>query len=55
MRNAYIILVGNPEGKRPLGRLGPRWEGNERILEKQGEKMWTGCVWIRIGTSGGLL
>jgi hypothetical protein len=24
-RNAYRILVGKPEGKRPLGRLRRRW------------------------------
>jgi hypothetical protein len=27
-RNAYRILVGKPEGKRPLGRLRHRWEDN---------------------------
>jgi hypothetical protein len=27
-RNAYRILVANPEGKRPLGRPKPRWEDN---------------------------
>jgi hypothetical protein len=27
-RNAYMILVGKPEGKRPLGRLRRRWEDN---------------------------
>jgi hypothetical protein len=26
--NAYRILVGNPEGKRPLGRHRRRWENN---------------------------
>jgi hypothetical protein len=26
-RNAYRILVGKPEGKRPLGRPGHRWVG----------------------------
>jgi hypothetical protein len=30
-RNAYRILVGKPEGKRPLGRSGRRWEGNIRM------------------------
>jgi hypothetical protein len=24
-RNAYRIFVGNPEGKRPLGKPGRRW------------------------------
>jgi hypothetical protein len=28
MRNAYDILVGKPEGKRPLGRPRRRWDGN---------------------------
>jgi hypothetical protein len=27
MRNAYNILVGKPEGKKPLGRHRRRWEG----------------------------
>jgi hypothetical protein len=30
MRNAYI-LVGKPEGKRPLGRPRRRWKGNITI------------------------
>jgi hypothetical protein len=30
MRNGYI-LVGNPEGKRPLGRHGRRWEENIKM------------------------
>jgi hypothetical protein len=31
MRNANKILVGKPEGRRPLGRLRRRWEDNIRI------------------------
>jgi hypothetical protein len=31
MRNAYNILVGNPDGNRPLGRLGRRRAYNIRI------------------------
>jgi hypothetical protein len=30
-RNAYRILVGNPEGKRPLGRPRRRWVHNIKI------------------------
>ena len=30
-RNAYRVLVGNPEGKRPLGRSRRRWEDNIRM------------------------
>jgi hypothetical protein len=30
-RDVYRVLVGKPEGKRPLGRHGRRWEGNIKI------------------------
>jgi hypothetical protein len=30
-RNAYRILVGKPEGKRPLGRPRRRWEDNIKM------------------------
>jgi hypothetical protein len=30
-RNAYRILVGNPEGKRPLGRSRSRWVNNIKM------------------------
>jgi hypothetical protein len=37
MRNAYQILVGKPEGKRPLGRPRRRWEDNIKMdLRKVG-------------------
>jgi hypothetical protein len=29
--NAYKMLVGNPEGKRPLRRSRHRWEANVKI------------------------
>jgi hypothetical protein len=29
--NAYRILVGTPEGKRPLGRPRQRWEDNIKM------------------------
>jgi hypothetical protein len=37
---AYRVLVGKPEGRRPLGRL---------------RRTWTGSIWLMIGTGGGLL
>jgi hypothetical protein len=52
-RNAYRILVGKPEGKRPLGRPRHRWVDN--INMDLGEIGWTGSIWLRIGTIGGLL
>jgi hypothetical protein len=30
-RNLYMILVGNPRGKRPLGRPRRRWMDNIKI------------------------
>jgi hypothetical protein len=43
-RNAYRILVGNPEGKRPLGRPRRRWVDNIKMdLRKIG---WNGGDWI---------
>jgi hypothetical protein len=27
-RGVYRVLAGRPEGKRPLGRPRPRWEGD---------------------------
>jgi hypothetical protein len=41
-RNAYRILVGKPEGKRPLGRS---------TLEREDGMVWTGSIWLRIGTT----
>jgi hypothetical protein len=43
-RNAYRILVGKPEGKRPLGRPRLRWVDNIKwIFERWG---WDGVDWI---------
>jgi hypothetical protein len=55
-RNAYRILEGNPEGK-------SHWEDQDVggwtilkwILERLDGIVWTGSIWLRIGTSGGLL
>jgi hypothetical protein len=55
-RNAYRLLVGKPEGKRPLRRPGHRWWIILGwILERWDGVMWTGLVWLRIGTGGELL
>ena len=36
-RGSYIVLVGRPEGKRPLGRHRSRWEDNiKRGLQEVG-------------------
>jgi hypothetical protein len=81
-RNEYRLLVGKPEGKRPLGRKRRRWVDNTEcgklasffiqhfsskkevslshlvlgwILERWDGVMWTGLIWLRIGTGGELL
>jgi hypothetical protein len=35
-RNTYRLLVGNPEGKRPLGRQRRRWVDNIRMAGEVG-------------------
>jgi hypothetical protein len=55
-RNAYKILAGKPEGKRPLLRPNRRWEDNR--LQQWILRNWVGgteFIWIRTGSSGGLL
>jgi hypothetical protein len=45
-RNAYRILVGKSEGKRPLGRVRRRWMDNiKRDLREIG---WCGMDWIYV-------
>jgi len=54
MRNMHTILVGKPEGK--LEDLGV--DGRvvlELILGIEDGKLRTGLIWLRIGTSGGIL
>jgi hypothetical protein len=50
-RSAFMVLVGRPEKRRPLGNLGI---GGRMILKsifKTWEaEAWTGLIWCRIGT-----
>jgi hypothetical protein len=57
MRNAYNILVGKLKGRNQSEDFGV---GGKiiiiiLILGKYGGKLWNGFIWLRIGTSGGLL
>jgi hypothetical protein len=53
---AYNVLVGRPEGRRPLGRPRRRWEDNIKMdLREIFFGMWIGFIWLRIGTGGGFL
>jgi hypothetical protein len=55
-RNAHRLLVGKPEGKKPLGRPRRRWVDNIRMnLGEVDGAMWTGLAWIRTRTGGELL
>jgi len=45
-RGVYRVLVGKPEGKRPLGRLRRRWEDNIKMdLQELG---CGGMDWIEL-------
>jgi hypothetical protein len=49
-RNAYRLLVGKPEGKRPLERPRCRWVDN--IKMDLGEIGWGGVDWIGMAQDG---
>ena len=49
-RGVYRVLVGKPEGKRPLGRPRRRWEDNIKMDLKE---VRCGSIWLRIGTGDG--
>jgi hypothetical protein len=54
-RDAYRILLGKPEGKRPLGRPRRRWVYHIKMELR--EIGWRGVGWIDLAerTSEGLL
>jgi hypothetical protein len=50
-RNAYRILVGDPEGKRSLGRPRRRWVDNIKMALR--EIGWDGINWINLAQNRG--
>jgi hypothetical protein len=57
-RNAYRILVGKPEGRRPLERPRCRWVQNIKMDLREIEwdgMLWIRLMWLRIGTRERLL
>jgi len=46
MRGVYRVLVGKPEGKRPLGRPRFRWEDS---IKMDLQEVGCGSNWLRIG------
>jgi hypothetical protein len=49
-RNAYRILLGNPEGKRALGRPRRRWVDNIKLDLKRDRMGWYGLDRTGLGT-----
>ena len=48
-RDVYRVLVGKPEGMRPIGRPRRRWEDNIKMdLQEVRSGGWTGLIWVRI-------
>jgi hypothetical protein len=45
-RNVYRVLMGNPEGKRPLGRSRRRWEDGIRTYFR--EIGWGSVDWMQL-------
>jgi hypothetical protein len=53
--NAYMILVGKPEGKRPVRRPRRRWKDDIKMDLRKDGVVWIGLIWLSIGTNGGLM
>jgi hypothetical protein len=52
-RGVHRVLVGKPEGNRPLGRPRRRWKDNIKIdLQEVGGVVGTEWSWLRIATGG---
>ena len=54
-RGVYRVLVGKPEGRRPLGRPRRRWVDIRMDLREVVVGIWTGLGWPRIETGDGRL
>ena len=55
-RGVNRLLVGKPERERQTGR--PRRRREDKIemdLQEVGCGVWTGSIWLRVGTGGGHL
>jgi hypothetical protein len=56
-RGAYKVLMGKPEGKRPLLRHGHSWKDNIKMdLQEVGwGGTWTVLIWLGMEPGGGIL
>ena len=51
----YRVLLGKPEGRRPLGRPRRRWADNIKMDLQEVGCMYMDLGWPRIETGGGRL
>jgi hypothetical protein len=54
-RNAYRLLVVKPEENRPLGSPRCRWMEDIKMGLRKDRVVFIELIWLRVGTSGGLL
>ena len=55
-RGVHWVLVGKPEGKRPLGRPRHRWKDNIKVdVQEVGWSYGDWMSWLWIGRGGGRL
>jgi len=50
-KGAHRVLVGKPDGSRPLGK--PRHRSEELIYQEVRWGTWTGLIWFRTGSVTG--
>jgi hypothetical protein len=53
--NGNVYRVWWKSQKRPLERIGRRWEENIKIDLRERGWVWIGLIWLRIWASGGFL
>jgi hypothetical protein len=55
-RGEYRVLMGKPDGRRPLGRPRPKWEDNIKMDLQEVECGGVDCIELaQVGTDGGRL
>jgi hypothetical protein len=54
-RGTYRVLVGRPEGKRPIERPRRRWEDDIKMDLQEVGWVWNGLAWLRTGTGDWLV
>jgi hypothetical protein len=55
MRTIYTVMVGKPARKRPFEKRGGQYQTQCKSLEEIRVNVWTGFIWLKTRSSGGLL